>query len=149
MRAVVTRVNSASVTIEGSVYNSIENGLLVLLGSEEGDTDKDIDYIVDKVCGLRIFEDNEDKMNLSLRDVGGDILVISQFTLLGDARKGKRPSFIKSGRPDDAKVIYDRAIEKFRETGITIKTGIFQAHMLVESVNNGPVTILLDSRKVF
>ena len=149
MRAVVTRVNQASVSIDGAVYSEIGSGLLVLLGSEEGDTQKDIDYIRDKVCGLRIYEDAEGKMNLSLQDVGGEILIVSQFTLLGDARKGKRPSYIRAGAPAEAKGIYDQAVESFKSTGISIKTGVFQAHMEVASVNNGPVSILLDSRKVF
>lgn len=149
MRAVVTKVKSASVAVEGKETQAIEGGLLVLLGSQEGDGDADIAYIVDKVCNLRIFEDSEDKMNLSLRDVGGEILVVSQFTLLGDARKGRRPSFIHAGAPAQAEAIYDRAVAAFQKTGIGIKTGTFQAHMEVASVNDGPVTILLDSRKLF
>lgn len=149
MRAVVTKVTSASVAIEGEETRAIAGGLLVLLGSQEGDTDADISYIVDKVCNLRIFEDEQGKMNLSLRDVGGEILVVSQFTLLGDARKGRRPSFIHAGAPAEAEGIYNRAVQAFRETGIGIKTGTFQTHMQVASVNDGPVTILLDSRKLF
>lgn len=149
MRAVVTKVKSASVAVEGKETQAIKGGLLVLLGSQEGDGDADIAYIVDKVCNLRIFEDGEGKMNLSLRDVGGEILVVSQFTLLGDARKGRRPSFIHAGAPAQAEGIYNRAVEAFYGTGIGIKTGTFQAHMEVASVNDGPVTILLDSRKLF
>ncbi len=149
MRAVVTKVTSASVAVEGKQTQSIAGGLLVLLGSQEGDTDADIAYIVDKVCNLRIFEDEQGKMNLSLQDVGGEILVVSQFTLLGDARKGRRPSFIHAGAPAEAEGIYNRAVEAFRGTGIGIKTGTFQTRMQVASVNDGPVTILLDSRKLF
>ena len=149
MRAVVTKVKSASVAIEGQETQAIESGLLVLLGSQEGDTEADIAYIVDKVCNLRIFEDEQGKMNRSLREVGGEILVVSQFTLLGDARKGRRPSFIHAGAPAQAEAIYDRAVEAFIQTGIPIKTGTFQTHMQVASVNDGPVTILLDSRKLF
>ena len=149
MRAVVTKVTSASVAVEGKQTQSIAGGLLVLLGSQEGDTDADIAYIVDIVCNLRIFEDEQGKMNLSLQDVGGEILVVSQFTLLGDARKGRRPSFIHAGAPAEAEGIYNRAVEAFRGTGIGIKTGTFQTHMQVTSVNDGPVTILLDSRKLF
>lgn len=149
MRAVVTRVLGAEVRIDGSVHSKIGAGLLVLLGSEEGDTDQDIRYICEKVCGLRIFEDAEGKMNLSIREVGGEIMVVSQFTLLGDARKGKRPSFIRAGAPAQAQEVYDRAVEAFCGTGLPIRTGVFQAHMQVQSVNDGPVTILLDSRKLF
>ena len=149
MRAVVTKVTGAEVRIAGAVHSKIEGGLLVLLGAQEGDGDQDIHYICEKVCGLRIFEDTEGKMNLSIREVGGEILLVSQFTLLGDARKGKRPSFIRAGAPAQAQAIYDRAVQAFCETGIPIRTGVFQAHMEVQSVNDGPVTILLDSRKLF
>ncbi len=149
MRAVVTRVKSASVAVKGRPTQEIAGGLLALLGAQEGDTDADIAYVVDKVCNLRIFEDDQGKMNLSLRDVGGEILVVSQFTLLGDARKGRRPSFIHAGAPSQAETLYNRAVQAFLGTGIPIKTGTFQAHMEVASVNDGPVTILLDSRKLF
>ena len=149
MRAVVTKVKEASVVVENEMVGAIGAGLLVLLGSEEGDTQTDIGYIVDKVIGLRIFEDTAGKMNLSLQDVGGSILVVSQFTLLGDARKGRRPSFIRAGSPSDAQALYDQAVEAFVATGLPIETGQFQAHMEVNSINDGPVTILLDSRKLF
>ncbi len=123
MRAVVTKVKSASVAVEGKETQAIEGGLLVLLGSQEGDGDADIAYIVDKVCNLRIFEDSEDKMNLSLRDVGGEILVVSQFTLLGDARKGRRPSFIHAGAPAQAEGIYDRAVAAFQKLALALRPG--------------------------
>lgn len=148
MRAVVQRVDRASVTVDGSVTGSVKKGLLVLLGVAEGDTDKDLIYIVDKVTGLRIFEDENEKMNLSVQDVGGEILAVSQFTLCGDCRKGKRPSFDKAAKPDIANDYYERFVAACREKGIHVETGVFRAHMLVELVNNGPVTILLDSTKL-
>jgi len=149
MRAVVTRVKSASVRIAGALYSKIEQGLLVLLGSEEGDTPGDISYIAEKTANLRIFQDEEGKMNRSVRDAGGEILIVSQFTLMGDARKGRRPSFIKAGSPAEAENIYDQAVLAFEAQGLPVKTGVFQAHMEVESINDGPVTILLDSRRLF
>lgn len=149
MRAVVQRVDRASVTVEGSVTGSVKKELLVLLGVAEGDTDKDLNYIVDKITGLRIFEDENEKMNLSVQDVGGEILAVSQFTLCGDCRKGKRPSFDKAAKPDIANDYYERFVAACREKGIHVETGVFRAHMLVELVNNGPVTILLDSTKLF
>lgn len=148
MRAVVQRVDRASVTVDGSVTGSVKKGLLVLLGVAEGDTDKDLSYIVDKVTGLRIFEDENEKMNLSVQEVGGEILAVSQFTLCGDCRKGKRPSFDKAAKPDIANDYYERFVAACREKGIHVETGVFRAHMLVELVNNGPVTILLDSTKL-
>lgn len=148
MRAVVQRVDRASVTVDGSVTGSVKKGLLVLLGVAEGDTDKDLSYIVDKVTGLRIFENENEKMNLSVQDVGGEILAVSQFTLCGDCRKGKRPSFDKAAKPDIANDYYERFVAACREKGIHVETGVFRAHMLVELVNNGPVTILLDSTKL-
>ena len=149
MRAVITRVSSAAVHTCGKTLGSIQNGLLVLLGVEQGDGEADIAYIVDKTIHLRIFEDAGGKMNLSLLDTGGALLLVSQFTLLGDCRKGRRPSFIRAGAPDSARGIYERATDAFRATGVPLETGEFQADMQVESVNDGPVTILLDSRKVF
>ena len=148
MRAVVQRVDRASVTVEGSITGQISKGLLVLLGVAEGDTEKDLQYIVDKVCGLRIFEDEAGKMNLSVQDVGGSILAVSQFTLCGDCRKGKRPSFDKAAKPDIANAYYEQFVAACRAKGLSVETGVFRAHMLVELVNNGPVTILLDSSKL-
>ena len=149
MRAVLQRVRRADVTVDGACIGKIEQGLLVFLGVEQGDAESDLDYIVSKVCGMRIFEDDEGKMNRSVEDIGGSILVVSQFTLLGDARKGRRPSFVKAGSPADAKQLYEIAVEKFRATGIPIATGEYQAEMQVSLVNDGPVTILLDSKKTF
>jgi len=150
MRAVVTRVTSARVTCGEEELASTGKGLLILLGAEEGDGREDIRYIVDKCLNLRIFEDEQGKMNLSLLDVGGEICIVSQFTLLGDCRKGRRPGFTRAGRPEDAKALYDQCVAAFREAcQLPIATGRFQAEMQVASVNDGPVTILLDSRKIF
>lgn len=149
MRAVVQRVTESSVTVDGQITGATDEGLVVLIGVEEGDTDKDAGYIADKVSGLRIFEDENEKMNLSVKDVGGSIIAISQFTLLGDVRKGKRPSFITAEDPEIANRLYQQVCENIRNQGIKVETGIFQAHMLVKIYNNGPVTILLDSRKTF
>ena len=149
MRAVVQRVTESSVTVDGQITGATDEGLVVLIGVEKGDTDKDAGYIADKVSGLRIFEDENEKMNLSVKDVGGSILAISQFTLLGDVRKGKRPSFITAEDPEIANRLYQQVCENIRNQGIKVETGIFQAHMLVKIINNGPVTILLDSRKTF
>ncbi len=148
MRAVVQRVTSASVTVDGNITGEIGTGFLVLLGVEVGDTDTDLKYIVDKVRGLRVFEDDDGKMNRSIEDVGGAILAVSQFTLLGDARGGRRPSFITAARPDLAVPMYENAVEMWRESGIKVETGVFGADMKVSLVNDGPVTILLDSRKI-
>src|SRR5690554_3355462 len=149
MRAVVQRVSEASVKVEGNIVGEIDKGLLVLLGVGEEDNDKDLEYMVDKVLGLRIFEDDNGKMNLSLLDIGGEILIISQFTLYGDVRKGKRPSFTKSAHPDIAKDIYLKFVEKCKEKGIKIEEGIFGANMDVSLINDGPVTIIIDSKKTF
>lgn len=149
MRAVVQRVDHASVTVDGQVTGACQKGLMVLFGVADGDTKKDLNYIVDKVVGLRIFEDEAGKMNLSVKDVGGEILAVSQFTLYGDCRKGKRPSFDKAAKPDIANAFYEQFVAACRAQGLPVGTGVFRAHMLVELVNNGPVTILLDSRKEF
>lgn len=149
MRAVVQRVDKAQVEVEGKVVGVVDKGLMVLFGVAADDTDKDLDYIVDKVAGLRIFEDADDKMNLSVMDVGGSILAVSQFTLYGDCRKGKRPSFDGAAKPEIANAYYEEFVAKLREKGIKVETGVFRAHMLVSLVNNGPVTIMLDSKKIF
>ena len=149
MRAVVQRVKEADVTVDNNITGSINKGLMVLLGVEEGDTEADALYMADKITGLRIFEDEEGKMNLSIKDVGGDILAVSQFTLLGDARKGKRPSFSKAARPDEANRLYRHFIDLVEERDVKTQEGIFQAEMLVRIYNDGPVTILLDSKKLF
>ena len=149
MRAVVQRVTSASVAVDGQVVGRIERGLLVLLGVVVGDTDLDLTYIVDKVAGLRVFDDEAGRMNLDLEAVGGALLVVSQFTLAGDCRNGRRPSWIAAARGDDARLWYDRAVASWRTRGIRVETGVFQADMQVALVNDGPVTLLLDSRRQF
>lgn len=149
MRAVVQRVDKAKVTVNGKIVGEISRGLMVLVGVVEGDTEKDVQYLADKVTGLRIFEDEAEKMNLSVKDIGGEILSVSQFTLYGDCRKGKRPSFDKAAKPETAIVLYEKFNELCRQQNIKVETGVFGAHMLVELANNGPVTILLDSSKMF
>lgn len=149
MRAVVQRVDKAKVTVDGKIVGEISRGLMVLVGVVEGDTEKDVQYLADKVTGLRIFEDEAEKMNLSVKDIGGEILSVSQFTLYGDCRKGKRPSFDKAAKPETAIVLYEKFNELCRLQNIKVETGVFGAHMLVELANNGPVTILLDSSKMF
>ncbi|MFQ7520092.1 D-aminoacyl-tRNA deacylase [uncultured Intestinibacter sp.] len=149
MRAVVQRVASSRVTVDERVTGEVKKGLLVLLGVTHDDTSKDVDYMVDKVTNLRIFEDENDKMNLSLKDIGGEVMAVSQFTLYGDARKGRRPSFSDAARPDVANPLYEEFVEKLRAQGITVGTGVFGAHMMVELTNDGPVTILLESKKAF
>ena len=149
MRAVVQRVASSRVTVDERVTGEVKKGLLVLLGVTHDDTSKDVDYMVDKVTNLRIFEDENGKMNLSLKDIGGEVMAVSQFTLYGDARKGRRPSFSDAARPDVANPLYEEFVEKLRAQGITVGTGEFGAHMMVELTNDGPVTILLESKKAF
>ena len=149
MRAVVQRVTDADVSVDNKITGSIGKGYVVLLGVEDGDTEADADYMVEKITGLRVFEDNEGKMNLSMMDIGGELLSVSQFTLLADARKGRRPSFVKAARPDEANRLYRYFNEKVREKGIKVGEGVFRAEMLVRINNDGPVTILLDSKKLF
>ena len=149
MRCVVQRVSRASVSVEGEIVGRCGKGYMVLVGVEEGDTDKDVRYCADKVAGLRVFEDENDKMNLSVKDVGGGVLAVSQFTLAGDARHGRRPSFITAARPEQAVPLYEAFCDALRAQNIHVETGVFQTHMEVELVNDGPVTILLDSRKLF
>ncbi len=147
MRAVLQRVKNAAVNIDGKLCGSIGGGLLVLLGVEEGDKESDVDYIVDKCINLRIFEDGDGKMNLSVLDVGGDIMVVSQFTLLADLKKGRRPSFIDAAKPEKANELYELAVGKFIKSGLKVSTGCFQANMEISLINKGPVTIILDSRR--
>lgn len=149
MRAVVQRVKEADVSVDSKITGAIDKGLMVLLGVEDGDTEADALYMAEKITGLRIFEDDEGKMNLSVKDVGGEILAVSQFTLLGDARKGKRPSFSKAARPDEANRLYRHFIDLVEEREVKTQEGVFQAEMLVRIYNDGPVTILLDSKKLF
>jgi len=149
LRAVIQRVNQASVSVDGKIVSSISKGLLVFLGVAEDDEIADAKYLADKTVGLRIFEDDDEKMNLSLADIGGEVLVISQFTLYGDCRKGRRPSFTSAAKPQKATELYEAYVSALAEKGLQPKTGIFQAYMQVELINDGPVTILLDSKKAF
>ncbi|MDF2612841.1 MAG: D-tyrosyl-tRNA(Tyr) deacylase [Clostridia bacterium] len=149
MRAVVQRVQQASVVIEDQKIAEIKKGLLVLVGIKAEDTEKDIAYIINKVQGLRIFEDDAGKMNLSVRDVQGEVLIVPNFTLYGNAIKGMRPSFIASGSVEEAEIKYRTFIQRFREIGVPFSTGEFQADMKVSLINDGPVTLLLDSTKLF
>jgi|ERR1017187_691719 D-tyrosyl-tRNA(Tyr) deacylase len=149
MRAVVQRVSRARVTVGGEITGEIGAGLLVLLGVGAGDTRADADYLADKTIGLRIFEDSGGKMNLAVAEAGGAVLVVSQFTLYGDARRGKRPSFDSAAASAEARELYEYFVERVRAAGLRPETGRFQETMQVELVNDGPVTILLDSAKVF
>ena len=149
MRAVVQRVTRASVTVDHEVTGEISHGLLVLLGVAHDDAESDADYLADKIAGLRIFEDDAGKMNRSVIDAGGALLAVSQFTLYGDVRRGKRPSFDDAARPERARELYDYFVARIRALGLRCETGRFQAMMEVSLVNSGPVTILLESRKAF
>jgi D-aminoacyl-tRNA deacylase len=149
MRAVVQRVSRAQVTVDGEVTGKIGQGLLVLLGVAREDTEAAADYLADKIAGLRIFEDGDGKMNLDVAAIGGGVLVVSQFTLYGDLRRGKRPSFDAAAPPDRARQLYEYFVERIRAAGLPCETGRFQEIMQVELVNDGPVTILLDSSKAF
>jgi len=149
MRACVQRVHKADVTVDGEIVGQIDTGMVVLLGVAQGDTQDDVHQMSDKLAELRIFEDDAGKMNRSLLDCGGQMLVVSQFTLLGDCRKGRRPSFVAAGDPQLAKQLYDNFVVAVAAKGIKVATGIFRAHMDVSLVNDGPVTLLLDSNKLF
>lgn len=146
MRAVIQRVKEASVVIDGKVYSNIGRGFLVLLAVEEKDTEKDMEFLLKKIPNLRVFEDENGKMNLSLKDIGGEMLVVSQFTLLGNVKRGLRPDFTRAERPDRAEKMYLEFVEKVREQGIPVKTGKFAALMEIKLINEGPVTIIIDSR---
>jgi D-tyrosyl-tRNA(Tyr) deacylase len=145
MRVVIQRVLRASVTVEGQVVGAIDHGLLVLLGIQPSDNQTDLDFLVEKTINLRIFSDDEGKMNLSVRDVTGGILVVSQFTLYGDCRKGRRPSFIAAAGPEQAQSLYNQFVARLKESNLQVETGIFAADMKVELVNDGPVTLIIDS----
>ena len=145
MKTVIQRVSRASVEVDGQVIGCIEKGLVVLLGIAKEDGEAELDYFVDKIAGLRVFADDQGKMNLSIAQVGGHVLMVSQFTLLGDVRKGRRPGFDQAAAPDRARVLYDTAVERLRARGVPVETGRFGAHMKLDLVNDGPVTFILDS----
>ncbi len=145
MRALVQRVSQASVSVEGETVGAIGAGLLVLIGFSAEDTDEDTSFIVGKAVNLRIFADDEGRFNRSALDVGAELLLVSQFTLYADTRRGRRPSFSSAAPPEQAEAAFDRAVELFRQSGLRAETGVFQAHMMVHSTNDGPVTIMLDS----
>ncbi len=147
MKAVVQRVRSSSVEVNGEIAGKIGQGLMVLLGVEEGDTAVQAEYMAEKISSLRIFEDAGGKMNLSLEDVNGEMLVVSQFTLLGDCRKGKRPSFTKAAEPELAEALYEKFVALVKEKGIPVAQGVFRAEMLVSIENDGPVTLIVESLK--
>ena len=149
MRCVIQRVTEASVTTGGEIVGKIGRGFMVLVGVSAEDTEKDMRYMAEKVPNLRIFEDENGKMNLALKDVGGAILAVSQFTLYGDARGGRRPSFITAARPEEANALYEQLVAAWREQGLTVETGRFRTDMQVALVNDGPVTLLMDSTKLF
>lgn len=148
MRAVIQRVNSGSVTVNERIVGSIAKGFVVLLGVSEKDTAEDVLYMAEKIVNLRIFEDDAEKMNLSLLDIKGEMLVVSQFTLYGDCRKGRRPNFMSAARPEKAEELYNELVKRCREMGIKTETGIFQEYMKVSIENDGPVTVIVDSEKL-
>lgn len=145
MKLVVQRVKNASVTIENELFSSIEQGYLILFGAEKGDTKAQADWLANKVSVLRCFSDENDKMNLSIKDVAGEMLIVSQFTLAGDVKKGTRPSFDKAMAPTEANEMYEYFISKIKEQNIPVKTGVFGAHMEINLLNNGPVTFVIDA----
>lgn len=149
VRAVIQRAINSSVSVEGLTVGSIEKGMVVLLGVEQLDTEKDATFMANKIAKLRIYPDEEGKMNRSIQDIGGQVLLVSQFTLLGDARKGNRPSFIKAAAPDEAARLYQQVKEELEALELLVETGKFQSDMQVSLINDGPVTILLDTKKQF
>jgi len=149
MRCVVQRVTSASVQVDSTIVGQIDGGLLVFVGVADGDASADIEYIAAKIVELRVFSDDHGRMNRSVLDVGGSVLLVSQFTLLADARKGRRPAFDGAASPEQAREHYESLVDRIRATGVKLETGVFQADMKVQLVNDGPVTILLDSRRLF
>ena len=149
MRAIVQRVRHASVVVNGETVGAIQKGFMVLVGVMEGDTDEDIRYMTKKISSLRVFEDADEKMNLALKDVGGAVLLVSQFTLAGDVRHGNRPAFITAARPEIAEPMFLKLAEALRAGGLAVETGRFRTHMEVTLLNDGPVTIMIDSRKEF
>ena len=149
MRTVVQRVSSAHVIVDGETVGQIESGLLTLIGVERGDEERDVNYTIDKIVGLRVFEDADGKMNSPIAEAGGAVLAVSQFTLLGDVRKGRRPSFITAADPETGNRLYEQVVNGLRNKGLQVETGKFQTDMKVHLINDGPVTILLDSRKLF
>ena len=149
MKALLQRASKASVTVDGEIVGRIGNGLVILLGVATGDTERDAKYLAEKIIGLRIFGDSEGKFNFSVSDVKGELLAVSQFTLIADTKKGRRPSFTEAAPPDEAAALFEKFVSYLRESNLKVETGRFQAHMLVDIQNNGPVTIMLDSREKF
>jgi len=146
MKLVVQRVSHASVTVEGNVVGKINEGLMILIGAKKGDTEKDVEYCVEKALNLRIFTDENDKMNLSVKDINGELLLISQFTLYGNTSHGRRPDFIDAESPERANELYELFVEKAKQSGLKVQTGVFRADMKVELLNNGPVTLIVESK---
>ena len=146
MKLVVQRVSHASVTVEGEVVGKINEGLMILIGAKKGDTEKDVEYCVEKALNLRIFTDENDKMNLSVKDIQGELLLISQFTLYGNTSHGRRPDFIEAETPERANELYELFVEKAKQSGLKVQTGVFRADMKVELLNNGPVTLIVESK---
>lgn len=149
MRAVVQRVKQAGVSVEGKEVSRIQKGHLVLLGVGQGDTREDLEYLAEKIVNLRVFEDAQGKMNLSLKEINGQVLVVSQFTLYGDCRKGRRPSFTSAAAPEMAEAFYEEFCKILSQQGVPVEKGVFGAHMEIDLINDGPVTLILDSKKTF
>lgn len=149
MRAVVQRISQGKVVVDEQITGAIDKGLLVFLGVTKEDTIQDVKYMAEKIVNLRIFEDENEKMNLSVMDAEGKILAVSQFTLFGDCRKGRRPSFTEAAAPEMADELYKTFIDECEKLGVKVETGVFQTHMMVHSINDGPVTMLIDSKKTF